>query len=555
MSFEKFIERSCIIHNFKYDYSKANFVDMDTPILIICPIHGEFWQKPKNHIRGCGCNECGKLKKSEKMRNTREEFIKRAKEKHDNDYIYDEVDYVNADTKVCIICKKHGKFWMTPMNHLLGQKCPKCRGKGLTLEEVIQRCREVHGEDYDYSRIKEFHKMSDKYPIICKEHGVFYQSLSKHILKKQGCPKCGKKHMAEKLRSNLKEVIKKCEERHNFKYDYSKIESINGLNDKVPIICKTHGVFYQRLYDHMRGVGCPYCIHVKSENELEIFNILKEYYDDIESGNKKILNGKELDIFLPSIGFAIEYNGLRWHSDDFGKGKYYHLEKLTKCLEKNIKLIQIFEDEYINHKEIVLSKLKHSLRLDYNLPKIMARKCKVKEIDKQLANNFLEKYHIQGYVPSTAYFGAFYGDILVAVMTFICLDKNAQIWELNRFASNYNYRCQGIGGKLFKHFINECNPNKVKSFADRRWTTNYNDNLYTKLGFEFECFTEPDYQYILSSNPTERIHKFNFRKHLLHKRYGLPLSMTESEMTKELGYSKIWNCGLIKYVWNNKSKI
>jgi hypothetical protein len=121
-------------------------------------------------------------------------------------------------------------------------------------------------------------------------------------------------------------------------------------------------------------------------------------------------------------------------------------------------------------------------------------------------------------------------------------------WELTRFATDNNYICCGVGGKLFKYFVNRYNPNLVKSFADRRWTLS-EDNLYTKMGFELDGILKPDYRYVYSSKPTERIHKFNFRKQTLHKKYGLPLTMTESKMAKELGYYKIWDCGLYRYVW------
>ena len=134
-------------------------------------------------------------------------------------------------------------------------------------------------------------------------------------------------------------------------------------------------------------------------------------------------------------------------------------------------------------------------------------------------------------------------------MSFKQETKGSDKWELTRFASDYNYICCGVGGKLFNWFVKNYNPTEVKSFADRRWTLDKDNNLYTKLGFVLEKELKPDYEYVLNSNPTKRIHKFNFRKQILHKKHGFPLTMTESEMVKELGYSKIWNCGLFKFIW------
>ena len=289
----------------------------------------------------------------------------------------------------------------------------------------------------------------------------------------------------------------------------------------------------------------------QSKAEKEILTMLKD--SGIECGkNRFILDGKELDIFIPSKNIAIEYNGNKWHTEFFGnKDKHYHINKLNECNEKNVSLIQIFEDEYELNKEIVIDKLKHILHIEDNKEVIFARKCYVKVIDKYTSEIFLNKNHIQGFASASLYLGLYYNTTLVAVMSFI--EEAEEMWNLNRFASNIDYHCVGVGGKLFKYFTKNYKFKEIKSFADRRWTINPNDNLYTKLGFEFVEFTKPDYTYY---NPKidryKRFHKFGFRKQILSKRHNLPLEMTELEMTRELGYDRIWDCGLIKYVYKNK---
>ena len=105
------------------------------------------------------------------------------------------------------------------------------------------------------------------------------------------------------------------------------------------------------------------------------------------------------------------------------------------------------------------------------------------------------------------------------------------------------------------YFVKTYVPQKVTSFADRRWTINVNDNLYTKLGFKFEKVTPPDYTYYNDRvDKYKRFHKLYFNKKKLSKQYGFPMTMTETEMAKELGYDRIWNCGLIKYVWKKEQK-
>ena len=291
------------------------------------------------------------------------------------------------------------------------------------------------------------------------------------------------------------------------------------------------------------GCGCPKCGQAMSMAEDEIMELLRSLSP--QQRNREVLDGKELDIYIPSLHLGIEYNGLRWHSEEFGKDKHYHLDKLNDCNKYGIRLIQIFEDEWLNHREICESKLRQICGLNTN-PKVYARKCIIAEVKNTEAKVSLNDNHIQGYAPATVYLGAFYENKLVGVMSF--KRENDGYWELNRFATDINYQCIGVGGKLFKHFISNFSFTEIKSFADRRWTTDPQDNLYTKLGFELVEFTTPDYRYY-KDNIMERRHKFGFRKQILHKKYGLPLTMTESQMVKELGYVRIWDCGLIKYVY------
>ena len=287
-----------------------------------------------------------------------------------------------------------------------------------------------------------------------------------------------------------------------------------------------------------------------SKSELEILNFLKERGLECRS-DRHILNGREIDIFIPEKNIGIEYNGNKWHTEWFAKkDKNYHLFKMEECREKGVGLITIFEDEYELHKEIVLNKLTHILNIgNEHTPKLYGRKCQIKEIYSYIAEDFLNVNHIQGFVNSTLFLGAFYNENLVGVMSFTKQADNN--WELTRLATDIKYNCCGVGGKLFNYFIKNYDFNEIKSFADRRWTLDENNNVYTKLGFVFHSFTKPNYTYYNANvNRYKRFHKFNFRKDKLVKKYSqLNPRMTETEMVKELGYDRIWDCGLIKYVY------
>ena len=154
LSKEEFILRARELHGWKYDYSKVVYVNSKTPVCIICPEHGEFWQTPSMHLLGQGCKKCyGNSKKDT------EEFVKKAKEIHGDKYNYSKVEYNGNKNKICIICPEHGEFWQTPNNHLNGCGCKKCsyeinpRRKRNTLEEFIKKANETHHNIYDYSQV------------------------------------------------------------------------------------------------------------------------------------------------------------------------------------------------------------------------------------------------------------------------------------------------------------------------------------------------------------------------------------------------------------------
>ena len=575
---ENFINKAIQIHGDKYNYSKVNYIGTEDKVCIICPEHGEFWQTPSGHLSGYGCTKCYNERRGANLRDDLTTFISKAQQIYGNKYNYSKVKYINSRTEICIICPEHGEFWQTPNKHLHTKYgCPLCRkeeqvknkekkhfilknkkqnnekrkynNKFLTQEAFIKDCILVHENKYDYSKV-EYVNNHTKVCIICPEHGEFWQTPNKHTISKHGCPVCG----GSIILTN-KTFIEKARKIHGDKYDYSQVNYINN-KEKVCIICNNknkkdikHGEFWQEPSSHLQGVGCPKCSVIVSDNEKEIVEYCKILTNTVIENERTILNGKELDIYMKENHIAIEYNGLKWHSEQFGKDKNYHLDKTEKCQEKGIRLIHIFEDEWLEHKEIVKSKIKHILKKDNDLPKVYARKCIVKEIDKDTSREFFGKNHIQGFAPSTVYLGCFFNNELIGVMTFKKERKEENNWELNRFATDITKQCVGIGGKLFQFFVKNYNPEYIKSFADRRWTLDKDNNLYTKLGFELEKILKPDYHYVYGN---KRIHKFNFRKKNIIKLFKdkkFTLDMTEKEMMSYLNIFRIWDCGLFKYLW------
>lgn len=414
------------------------------------------------------------------------------------------------------------------------KKCPYCQwtttdinNKSGAFEQHLKKQHNITKLKYlnEYPEDKEYFKLVDK---------TRNRQMSDNADEYVKCKICGKK-LARIDWRHLKE--------HNItKYQY--IKKYGNIT-----VSKN---FHDTMSNITILTNMEMEITKHSKSELEILDFIQKHGLECKT-DRKTLIGKEIDIFIPKLCIGIEYNGNVFHSEwKGGKNKHYHVNKTDMCKLKNVKLIQIFEDEFHNSKEIVFNKIAHILGVQQNLPKIYGRKCTIKQILKNDAELFLTNFHIQGYASSTVHYGAYYENNLIAVMSF--KTENNGKWELTRFASDYNYICCGVGGKLFKHFIKEYNPISIKSFADRRWTVDEENNIYCQLGFEFDGYTKPDYKYYNSKvDKYKRFHKFGFRKKTLLKKYPDKLlpEMTETEMVKELGYDRIWDCGLIKYVWRN----
>lgn len=544
---DDFITEANVIHNNKYIYTKSVYNGSNVKLKITCPIHGEFWQTPSKHLRGQGCPECAKITRAKSNSSSTDGFIEKSKKVHNNKYIYDKTEYIKNSIPVTITCPIHGDFKQRPDKHLIGHGCPKCAGnEEITTEQFIERSIKIHNGKYDYSKSK-CNGTHNKTIITCPIHGDFEQTPKEHM-KGKGCPICANISKNKKLKLEDKLVIERTKSICNGKYIIPNDFKYVNLKTKIRLICPKHGEWEILPKNLWNGHGCPKCSNTVSKAEEEIYKYVCGLIGekDVENRNREILDGKELDIYVPKLHIAIEYNGLRWHSEEFNKDKNYHLNKLIKCNEKGIKLIQIFEDEWIERQEIVLRKIKHILGFNDG-EKIYARKCEVKEIDKHLAYEFLDKNHIQGSVDSSVALGCFCESKLVGVMLFTQESKDN--WNLTRFATDNDTRCIGVAGKLFKAFLTAYNPIYVKSFADRRWTLSEENNVYVHLGFKLADTLRPDYRYV---NGQKREHKFGYRKDKLHKKYGVPLEWTERQMTEHLGFYRIYDCGLYRYEWKRK---
>lgn len=196
---KEFIEKARLVHGDKYDYSKTQYINARTKVIITCPIHGDFEQKPSVHLSNHGCPNCMKNRKL----NT-DSYIQKCKEIHSDFYDYSKTIYKTSHDFVTIICPEHGEFKQKAYVHLQGHKCPKCSGNNIkrdTAQFIIDANR-VHNNHYDYSKVN-YINAQEKVCIICPEHGPFWQAPKEHINREQGCPKCSQSKGEQLIESLL----------------------------------------------------------------------------------------------------------------------------------------------------------------------------------------------------------------------------------------------------------------------------------------------------------------------------------------------------------------
>lgn len=270
-----------------------------------------------------------------------------------------------------------------------------------------------------------------------------------------------------------------------------------------------------------------------SIGEVDLFNFIKTIYDgEILTNDRLTLNGYEIDILLPELGIGIEYNGMYYHSEDF-KPKKYHQSKYIRCKNKNIRLIQIWEDEWVDYREKIESYLKHVLKKTQNT--VYGRNCSVKFITTSEYRDFCEDNHLQGYARAKHKIGLFYNNTLVSIMSFCTPRVKSKIsveFEMIRFCNKLDYNVVGGGSKLFKFFIKTIKPKSIITYSD---LDKFNSSFYEKLGFTFDGITQPGFFYY---NGSHRTNRFTLRKQII----------TNKKINMD-NQRKIYNSGNGRWFW------
>ena len=344
---------------------------------------------------------------------TTDEFIENARKVHGDRYDYSFVEYTHSKQKVKIICKVHGMFEQIPNNHLGGADCYECSGTPKSnTEKFILESNEVHHNRYDYSLVN-YIDAHTSVQIICKEHGVFDSKPYTHKAG-HGCKICAYESNGVMCRNTNDKFKDDANKIHSDLYDYSLVDYVTNKK-KVKIICKVHGLFEQTPASHLRGQCCPKCTSHISKPEIEVFEFVKTLSDNVMQSNRKIIKPKELDIFCNTNKIAIEFNGLYWHSsksfETHEEFKNKHLYKTIECEKLDIRLFHIFENEWNDKKEIWKSILTNAFNKSEFKTVTSSKK-----ISKTVAKNFLKKNSLEEFNENSISIGYYSENDLICVL-------------------------------------------------------------------------------------------------------------------------------------------
>lgn len=347
----RFIFESKKIHGDDYDYSKTVFKNMNTKVILLKD-GVEYLQNPNKNLMG---------RKPERVRRLRStgDFIDDARSIWGYKYDYSLVDYKGSHIEVLI--KYDGVIYrQKPVQHLLGYNCERDTIKNE--EDFLRKCRDRHGDKYDYSLV-EYTGSQNKVKIIF-DGKVYEQKAGAHI---------HSSGMIERviLKKTTIQFIKEANVIHNFKYDYSKVEYVNNQS-KVIIVCKIHGDFEQVSSSHLSGAGCPHCFESKGEKKISKFLDLNEIeyvrqkkFDDCVGIRYKL----PFDFYLPKYRTAIEFDGKQHYEpmEFFGGLEAYNRLKVNDkiksdyCEDNYIDLIRIRYDQIDRVFEILKESLKNKI--------------------------------------------------------------------------------------------------------------------------------------------------------------------------------------------------
>lgn len=431
--------------------------------------------------------------------------------------------------------------------------CRFCNAKKLAATDSFMEKME---RKTDYELLSEYKNNREKVHIRHKVCGKDFWTNPYNFSKaKDGCPFCKGDAISRAVSWTHDDFLEAVGDRLG---EYEFLDKYVDAHTPIRMEHSCGNVFECSPNSFLRGSRCKACKYSTGEGQVYKFIKRELPNDDVVQGNRTILGGKELDIVIPKYNLAFEYDGLLYHSVyglsrshpkwDELQCRKYHKWKTDECHKKGIRLVHIFEDEWLEKREIVEDKIRAILKLP--MDRMFARKLEIKEVERKEAERFLDQNHIQGKTNLSVAVGLYNGDDLVALQAFLPYTRSTQgrenRWELVRYATKLGTQVIGGFSKCLKYFEREYPVREIVSFADKRWC-DQSANVYESSGFTQDKEIPPDYWYVF---PPHRYHKSAFRKSRFKAKYPKVYSpdKTEAQMADEVGLKRIYDCGKIRYV-------
>lgn len=508
-------------------------------VRVLCKEHGEFLQAANKHLFGQGCAKCVG-RGADKVAQLSDRFP--------------ELDLsgvvVTASKETLILrCASHGEF-ETRFNRLMTKPaglpaCPMCARlaggiqRRISRERWVERIAEKHGEQLRL--VSATGGCQDYAVFACWEHGEFQAKPTDVIVKGSGCPTCGGLKRAawveENLKDTLDEFVEKARVTHGDTYDYAGIaEDAEG---RVRITCRQHGAFWQRKGNHKNGAGCPRCVASVSEAESEMAEFIKGLGVEVVVRDRGVLEGSEIDILVPALSVGVEYCGNYWHGENY-KAATYHKTKRDKAHAAGVKLITVFEDEWLERRQVVEVRLANAVG---KARVVAGRKTKLVSLTWAEARDFLETWHLAGAgLPGSVWQGLKEGDQLVAVAVWGASRYEPGKLELYRYCTSGCRIVGGLGKFVAGVKRGVTGYDTLVTYADLRWGSGEG---YRAVGFQHVRDTRPNYFWCKASSRFSRQH---FQKHKLKdKLVSFDPDLSEVENCHANGYWRIYDCGSSKW--------
>ena len=429
--------------------------------------------------------------------------------------------------------------------------------------EVKEKMRQTNQERYGVDAPLQSKEYLDKVRATTLERYGVENSLSSLELRSRGKKTSLEKYGTEWPQQNeeikRKSSKKRMDNFYNSLINEGRIEGITPLFTREEyhgymyiyrFQCNHCGHVFEDDLSHGHIPRCPICYpktgEGSSEEEAEVFKFIKDNYDGPINRNfrkgMKELPGFELDIYLPDLNLAIEYDGLYWHNTDVIPDPNYHLNKTLACEKEGIKLFHIFSDEWhLKKSRDIIKSLLLSALGKYKVS-IGARKCNVKEVPKEEAKIFLNNNHLQGYTASSVNIGLYLKDELLALLSFnkSRYDKN-YTWEITRYCNKLNTHIPGGFSKMMKYF-REHYEGSIITYSDR---SKFTGDVYRNNNFKELTPTKPNYYYTKDYNHRES--RLTFQKYKLIEKFPEYKDLSEKEIMSKIGYKRFYDCGNWKF--------